>query len=1076
MSRKPGRRVAAVLAFLSLVALIWPVTTCCRRTPMTAKPTELRCEYQPTALGTDVLVPRFSWKLQDERRGARQTAYRILVATDEARLRNDSADVWDSGVVESDQSVHVPYRGPALESRTRYFWKVRVWDQEGKASPWSDVAWWETGLLHPDDWQAKWISAGEPGRMEGEIDLLGKWIWHPREKGIEKTVFFRKTFVLPPKSELDTMYVSITADNRFTLFLNGEEMGSGSNWREVKTYDAHLFVKERENVLAVAAANTSGDVCGLIANFHAKRKDGSVIQVYTDRSWKTSDTESPGWTGLGFDDSSWETAVEVASYGEPPWGRFGGQYVPPRSQMVRKEFELRAPVRRARAYVTGLGAYCLFLNGRRVSQDVLTPGWTDYRVRIQYQTYDVTGLLKKGKNAVGALLGNAWWCGELGWEMKPQYSMGPLRFLLQLEVEYEDGTVETIATDSTWKCHPSPIVYNGLYNGETYDARLELPGWSQAGFEEDGWVPVSQLDEGYDRLVATQDEPVRAVEELRPVSVTEPKPGVFVFDMGQNFTGWARLRVKGPKGTAVSLRFGEVLNPDGTVYFENYRRAKATDTYILKGRGEEVWEPTFTFRGYRYVEVTGYPGKPRLDALTGVVVHTDLRRTGEFSCSEDLLNRIHHNVIWGLRSNFLSVPTDCPQRDERLGWTGDAQIISPTACHNLHMARFFAKWLRDLASSQDEEGAVRDVAPAVVVGERPASPAWGDAILIVPWVLHQMYGETRILEEIYPNMVRWFEYMEKNSTGYLYEREGYGDWVAVVPSPKKPIAAAYYYLDAVLLAKMARAIGREADAARFEQTAAKIREAFNAKYLSPDSAWYIGGTQTANVLPLAFGIAPEDRAKELAGAVAQDVIKRDYHLTTGFLGTAYLLPVLTEHGFEEVAFRLATQKTFPSWGYMIEKGATTIWELWDSDVRGPGMNSRNHYALGAVDQWFYEYVGGIRPSAAGFKRSIVRPCLTRFLEWARTSHETEYGTLACEWRRQGRNLTIRVAVPPNTTAEVHIPAEDAAMVEIAESGTVLFRNGEKKTGVPHIRFVSTTDRAVVFEVDAGRYEFVVAMQ
>ncbi len=1073
MSRKSGFTTPFVLGLVWLAVAAYITTASCRRALMMRAPVNLRCEYQTQGLGTDVLLPRFSWQLDDTRRGAKQTAYQILVAKSEQLLASDSADVWDSGVVKSDQSVHVIYAGPPLQSRTRYFWKVRVWDQDSVASPWSDVAWWESGLLNPEDWQAKWVAAGAPGHIKGDVELLGNWIWHPRERGVNKTVYFRKEFDLPAKSELDTIYVSVTADNRFRLFLNGQEIGSGSLWREVKNYDVHVQVREGRNVLAVEAMNTAGDICGLIVNLHAKKKDGSVIQVYTDETWKTTDQEQPGWKEVGFDDSNWEKPVIVAEYGQPPWGRFGGDYIPPRSQMVRKEFELKKPVRRARVYVTGLGTYRLFLNGKRVGNDVLTPGWTDYRDRIQYQTYDVTGLVKQGANAAGALLGNAWWSGELGWEMRPEYSMGPLRFLMQLEVEYEDGSREVIVTDESWKCHDSPIVYNGIYNGETYDARLELPGWNEPGFDDSGWNPVQLTDDGYGRLVAQQAEPVRAVQEIKPVSVTEPQPGVFVFDMGQNFTGWARLKVSGPAGTTVKLRFGEVLNPDGTVYFENYRRAKATDTYILKGEGTEVWEPTFTFRGYRYVQVTGYPGKPGKDALTGVVVHSDLRFIGEFACSEDLINRIHHNVVWGLKSNFLSIPTDCPQRDERLGWTGDAQIIAPTACYNMHTARFFSKWLRDLASSQDEEGAVRDVAPAAVVGENPASPAWGDAIVIVPWVLYEMYGETRIIEEIYPNMVRWFEYMERNSRGYLYEREGYGDWVAVVPSPKKPIGAAYFYLDAVLLSKMARLIGRDADAARFEEIAGKIREAFNAKYLSADSAWYVGGTQTANVLPLAFGIAPEDRAGELAEAVAKDVIERGYHLTTGFLGTAYLLPVLTEYGFEEVAFRLATQRTYPSWGYMIEKGATTIWELWDSDVKGPGMNSRNHYALGAVDRWFYEYIGGIQPAEAGFKRSVIWPRLTRFLDWAKVSHETEYGLLACEWRKDGDRLTIEVTVPPNTTAEVHVPVKDTGTAEVAEGKTVLYRGGEEVEQLPHVRFVRRDDGFVVFEVDAGSYRFVV---
>ncbi|HFE52698.1 MAG TPA: rhamnosidase [Bacteroidetes bacterium] len=1069
-------RILGGLVWTLLVTLAF---ISCGRAPMTFKPTNLRCEYQKDPLGIDVEKPRLSWNLAARGRGVAQTAYRILVATDPQILASDSADIWDSGKVDSDQSAGVVYAGKPLQARTRYFWKVRYWDQNGEISDWSDVAWWEMGLLGPGDWQAQWIAAGEPGKTEQEEKLQGKWIWYPGECGKAKPFYFRKVFDVPDRSQVDTAYVAVTADNRFTLYLNGELIGSGSDWQEVKHYDVHVQLKPGRNVLAIRADNVQGDVCGLICNLHMRLKSGELVEIFTDETWKVADREVPGWLDdPDLDDSGWKNARVVGEAGHSTWSEriASGKYTPPRSQMVRKEIELPKAVSSARLYVTGLGSYRMFINGKRVGKDVLTPGWTDYRVRIQYQTYDVTNLLQKGKNALGAILGNAWWSGELGWTMQAQYSAGPLRLLAQLHVNYDDGTSDVFVTDASWKSHDSPILYNGIYNGETYDARLEMPGWDLPGFDDSAWKPVKVTDDGYDKLVAQQAEPVREEGVLTAKSITEPKPGVFVFDMGQNASGYARLTVRGAQpGTRVQLRFAEVLNPDGTIYTDNYRKAKATDVYICKGNGTEVWQPMFTFRGFRYVEVTGYPGKPNADAVKSVVIHSNMPWIGEFSCSEEVINRVHHNLLWGLRSNLLSIPTDCPQRDERLGWTGDAQIISRTACYNLHMARFFTKWLRDLASSQDEQGAVRDVAPAVVVGENPASPAWGDAIVVVPWVVYEMYGDVRVLEENYEPAKRWYEYMRSHEKDGIFDREGYGDWVAVVPSPKKPIAGAYEFLDATLLSRWAKVLGKEEEAAWFEKEAERLRDAFNRRYLDPSSNWYVGKTQTANVLPLAFGLVPSDRARAVAERVAEDVRKRDFHLSTGFLGTAYLLPVLCDYGFEEEAYRLAVQTTYPSWGYMVERGATTIWELWNSDVEGPGMNSRNHYALGAVDQWFYEYVGGIRPADenAGFKRSVIWPQLTSFLEWASVSHETEYGRLACSWRRRDGKLTLDVTVPPNTTAEVHVPVSDPARARISVDGVAVFAEGEQQGKVAHLRLKGPAGNAVVFEVDAGQYSFTV---
>jgi len=764
----------------------------------------------------------------------------------------------------------------------------------------------------------------------------------------------------------------------------------------------------------------------------------------------------------------------LEEYGGDQWGKIDGdEYKPPRSVLVRNDFTVTKSIERARVYVTGLGSYVLHLNGQRVGEDRFTPGWTDYPTRIQYQTYDVTSLLKQGENAVGAILGNLWWSSGLGWRGSKVYSDGPLRFLMQLVVDYADGTSETFVTGENWMTHDAPIVENSLYHGETYDARLEMPGWDETNFDNSSWKPVVVLDPEKARLVAQQGPTIQVTQEITPVSVTALDSDKYVFDLGQNMVGWVRLKVEGEAGTKVKLRFAELLNDDGSIYTENLRSARATDVYVLRGDGTEVWEPHFTYHGFRYVEVSGYPGTPGKDAITGRVVHSAAPVIGRFTCSNELLNKIQKNITWGQRGNMYSVPTDCPQRDERLGWMGDAQIFSPTACYNRNMARFFSKWLRDIIDCQDEDGAVHDVNPAIVVSG-PAKPGWGDAVVVVPWVVYQFYGDKRIIEESYEGMAAWVNYMKNHSKNYLYEQEGYGDWIAVVNSPKKPIGAAYFYYCTKLMAKMSAIIGKNEEAENYRHLAEKIAAAFNEKYLDRKTGQYEGATQTANLLPLAFGITPEALADSVIANVVKDVIAREYHPSTGFLGTAYLLPLLSQRGHHDLAYRVAAQKTYPSWGYMVEKGATTIWELWNSDSEGPGMNSRNHFALGSVGEWYYGWLAGIRPDPQhpGFKRTIIAPHRAGDLTWAEASLETSYGLVKSRWQKNNGELTLEVSIPANTTAMVHVPTLGKSAPDISESGKELIKAGEPVAAGNGLKFIRLEKDAAVFEVGAGSYAFV----
>lgn len=1026
-------------------------------------PVNLRCEYMAAPLGIDTMAPRLSWEVNDSRRGAKQAAYQVLVAENSADLRRDCGTAWDTGKVDSDQSIHVEYGGARLRSRGRYCWKVRTWDRDGLASPWS-AAPWEMGLLSEDDWRAEWVAMGED-----ELGpKLGQWIWHP-EQAENQRVFLQKAFHVPGK--IASASLRVASDNYAKVFANGREVGAHDTWETLATFDVAAALKgNAENLLAIEARNEDGPA-GVLVGLQVVMEDGEEVDVVSDGSWLAA-TEMPlAWPVGKARSQGVVPAKVVANYGDQPWGRHSG--AAGRSIYLRKEARLKRGIARARAYVTGLGLYELHINGRRVGQDVLTPGWTHYGKRVQYQTYDVTKLLRAGDNAVAAQLGRGWFSGRIAQRQPPAGGTNGSRLLLQLEVEYADGTTDTIVTDENWKAHLSPITADDFYDGESYDAQLGVPGWNEPGLDTSDWAPTRVLDEPIGKLVA-QAGPTLRVTQTRPVeAVTQPQEGVYVFDFGQNASGRCRLTVRGAEeGQRIRIRHSEVLKDDGTLYTDNYRSAKVTDEYICKGEPVEIWEPSFTYRGFRYAELTGYPGEPPEDALVHRVLHSAPPWAGEFACSNETINSVQRNLRWGQISNMHSVPTDCPQRDERLGWTGDALIFTPTMCWNMETARFLGKWMADLIDSQGPNGETSDIAP-LETGHGPASPGWGDVITTVPYYVHQFYGDTRIIEENYEGMKAWVEFMRSQAPDLLYEREGYGDWVAVVGSPKKPIGAAYFHYSTANLASMARALGKDDDARYYEDLADGIAAAFNAAYLDQATSSYPGGTQTANVLPLAFGIVPEDRREAVAKNIADDIVARDNHLSTGFLGTSYLMPTLAEHGYHELAYKLADQRTYPSWGYMVEKGATSIWELWNSDTQGPGMNSRNHYAFGSVGQWYFEDLAGIKPAAPGFKRITIRPRPAGDLTWAKATYPSMYGEAKSAWERDGDGLTLSVTVPANTSARVYVPLLGNDQPNVTESGTTVVMKGSRAERVAGLSYRGIEDGAAVFDAGAGTYEFMV---
>ncbi len=722
------------------------------------------------------------------------------------------------------------------------------------------------------------------------------------------------------------------------------------------------------------------------------------------------------------------------------------------SPYLRRSFTLEAPVAAARLYATALGLYEARLNGARVGEGIFTPGWTDYRRRIEYQTYDVTSLLRQGENVLEVVLGDGWYAGSIGWERKRHhYGPYPLRFLAELHVRRESGEPLVVATDESWRAGEGPIRASDFLMGETYDARVEPKPVS----------PVSILASPEVVLVGQYSPLVERIEEIPAESRTEPWPGVYVFDFGQNLVGFARLRVEEAKaGTRVEIRFAEMLSPDGNLYTENLRTARSTDVYIARGGGSEVFEPHFTFHGFRYAEIRGYPGAPPLDALTAVVVSSATPAAGVFETSSPLLDRLQKNIVWSQRGNFLSIPTDCPQRDERLGWMGDAQIFARTACFNADVASFFAKWLQDVRDAQSDQGAFSDVAPRIVV-TTDGAPGWGDAGVIVPWTLYRCYGDERLLERHYEAIRKWVEHIRSANPELIRKNDlnnNYGDWVAIgSETPKELLATAFFAHDADLLARAARVLEKEDEASSYHALFERIRAAFVTSFLDGEGR-VLGDTQTGYVLALRFGLVPDELREKAVSHLVRAIEEKGGQLSTGFLGVRDLLPALGDGGRFETAYQLLLNETFPSWGYEIRNGATTIWERWDgwTEEKGfqdPGMNSFNHYSFGSVGEWMYENVAGIDfdESAGENERIVIRPRPGGGLTRARATYDSIRGEIESDWKLEGTRFELEVNIPVNVDALVYVPGE----VGDADGATLL----REETGF------------AVFSVGSGRYRF-----
>jgi alpha-L-rhamnosidase len=999
-----------------------------------ASPVRLRCEWVRNPLGIDVASPHLSWQSESSEHNWGQSGYEIVVSKSSDPTRG--ALVWDSGKVSSPESVGIVYRGPRLEPRTRYYWSVRVWDTKGQSSQSTENAWWETGLLS-EDWKAKWIAWRNP---EQDSDFEGvRWMWvagqDPLHTVPRTAAEFRYQLSLGEKPRDAALFLLVRGT--FLAKVNGRAVGTKSDWDEFDRVDLVQQLVTGRNFIEITVTATVSDddaakapkfgkaaLCGVLK---MTARDGRITRIPINEEWLARLSNA----------SDWQAAHAVGVLNDWRFGDVLPGSLPQPAALLRKRFALSKPVKSARLYATALGSYRMFLNNERVGQDVLTPDFTDYSVRVLYQTYDVTKQVVAGDNAIGAVLGDGWFGSAMSWLGKPfWFSAPPARLLAQLEIEYTDGTRNTVVTDESWAGSASAIRRSEIYAGEFYDARYEQTDWTKASFNDSGWSAAVEAPRPSIAVVGQVSAPVHVGDTIIPIKITPSANGAYVFDMGQNMVGWARLKAKGPRGTQIRLRFAEILGSDGSLYRDNLRNADAIDTFTLAGKGEEVFTPFFTFHGFRYVEVTGYPGTPTTADLSGEVINSLVGDpTGTLVTSSDLVNRMWKIGLWGQRGNFLSIPTDCPQRDERLGWMGDAGVFWRTGTFNFDIQSFSHKFMNDITDAQTRLGAFTNVSPDLL---RPdgseGAPGWGDAGVIVPWTVWLQYGDKSAITDNWSAMERWMDYIARANPDYLRKNgvgPNYADWLAPDDkTPKDLLATSYWVLIARMMLDMAHATGNHAAAERYTALVENIQKAYQAAYIK-DNGEVLGGTQTAYVVTLYTKLAPPALEAAMVKNLVAAIAARDWHLSTGFLGTPFLLFTLADHGRADVAYRLLLNETYPSWGYMLSKGATTWWERWNGDTGDPGMNSYNHYAFGSVMAWVYRAVAGIDTNVEGpgYRQIVVHPMLDERMTHARGEYESAYGKIVSDWAsKPGASFSLNLTIPANTRAKVYLPAIPNAKV------------------------------------------------
>ena len=1004
-----------------------------------AAPVHLRTNALENPLGIDTVRPSFSWQSDAKTPDWMQSAYEILMGTDAEHLRAGKA-VWDSGRVTSSESVDIVYAGAPLQSQQRYVWKVMVWDAHGKETV-SPVAWFETGLMNAGDWKADWIMRHDPAD-EQEMKAI-RWIWLPgadaRRVPSGTPAEFRYLLHLDAYPQEASLHVLVRG--HFTARVNGTVTGHHDEYgafdREELAGLLHAGDNEIELTVTSQRAGSPTDTApsAVAASIHVTLANGEEERVVSDEHWQARVGSNEAWQAAAIAGS---ISAGFALGTDRQRVVAGPDRVSTEASLLRKDFRIEAGVRSARLSITALGAYEAYVDGKRVAAGtLLTPGWTDFHKRVLYQTYDVTPLLQRGENTIGVVLGGGWYSSPMTWAGYRDYP-GPNLLRAQLDVTMSDGSHRTIVTDPSWLTASSPITFAEIYGGESYDARLEQAGWSAPHFEGSHWtraVTAAPPDSGT-VVTAQPDLPIRTTITVHPIALNPANAAhPAVFDMGQNMVGDVRLHVRGPRGLVVKLRYAERLNPDGSIYTTNLRNADATDTYVLSGNGEETWTPTFTFHGFRYVELSTLGAQaadtPTLSTIEGLV-YNSLQEppTVRLTSSSAILNKMNELGAWGQRGNFVSIPTDCPQRDERLGWMGDAGVFWRTGSYNFNVDAFTHKFMDDVVDAQTAEGAFTDVSPNLL-GPEPGAPGWGDAGIFIPYAAWLQYGDIRVAEDAWPAMKRWMEFIASNNPDYIRRKavgSNYGDWLAPDQNtPKALINTAYWALVTREMAEMATALHRPDEAEKYRQQYEHIAAAYRAAFVKEDGS-VAGDTQTAYLATLFTGIAPDSLRASMMDRLTKNINAHGDHLTTGFLGTPFLLFVLDENQRTDLAFKLLLSDTYPSWGYMVKKGATTWWERWNGDTGDPSMNSYNHYAFGSVMAWVYRRAAGIDTDSGGpgFHHLTVRPHFDAALPALHVEYDSAYGTVVSDWKQSEHRFTV--TIPANTTATVELPGRKAETI------------------------------------------------
>ncbi len=1026
---------------------------------------DLRADATIDPIGTHAPAPRLSWRIESDGRGVVQRSYRI---------RADTADgnVWDSGDVLSDASFDIAYGGTPPTSRQRIRWSVTITDALGRQAR-SEPAWFEAGLI--DGWTGAWVEA-EDALAAADRAAGMAWVWSetaldPRPHG------FRLDLTVPADVVRTEILVS-GKDHLRGVWIDGVAVPLAQPWQ----YDSPLpfwgtlspvagtIGPGAASICVHVDADTAGffpvDGGAFAALIRLHRADGTIDRVVSGPDWRVLPDPPAGWQTAGFDARDWPRAV--------PGGSDACNDPRPSepAMLLRQDFHARDGIVAARLYATALGSYVATINGRPVSDAVLSPEISVAHDHIFYQSIDVTALIEPGANAIGLMVGDGWYASAFGWRIE-RYGFGPAprRVLAELHIDYADGRRERIVTGPDWRIATAPVVASEIYDGETFDARLALPGWDCAGFDASGWDAAKIGATPPAALVPLTSPPLRPIEERRAMTVREPHPGRYVFDFGQNVSGWVRIAAQGPAGTTIVARFAELLDEDGSVDMANLRLACATDRFVLAGTGSpETFEPSFTYHGFRYVEVGGYPGVPTVDDIVGVVVHSDCRITGAMSFADaPLLDRIWHNAMWSQRSNFFAVPTDCPQRDERMGWMGDIQVFLDAAAFNMEVGPFLRRFLLEARAAQRPDGGYPIVVPQPQSYPDVVTAGWSEAGIILPYQLWQRYGDTAVIDENWAAMERWMAHVAAANPDGIWRNDrglDLGDWLsvdAVKPddetTPRGLCATAYWAWCADLMAAMAEATGRGSDAGHYAALRAHIGRAFAAKFVRDDGI--LGnGSQTGQVLALHMGLVSPELRAPAARVLAHDIRRRGMKLSTGFLGTPYLLDVLADAGLLAEVEGLLLQTGYPSWGYMAAQGATSVWERWNGDTGDIAMNSYNHYAFGAVVGFFYRRLAGIAPGAPGFRRIAVRPLWLAGVGRVEAAYDSCIGRIATRTDGDASGLTrLSLTVPPNSVADIELPDRDWR-----EGVHALDRH-------PDIRGVSRADSLVRFTVGSGEWEF-----